>query len=256
MEAMKRNFFLTGALCAAFFCGTAFLCGVARANDSAVTGVGGSWRPLKGEHRAVRMVRENISMNVALRYSPVIKGYYAGYDVTANFVFKNHGAAQWVEMGFPERGSGDIEPKKAQFQNFKTWVNGRRVAATRRIIEMNTEDFTDYNALWTKRVYFKSGETKKIRVSYSSDAGSTAGVGWYAPYDFTGANWRSDVAESWIAVTLSKECKFVFANFNDRKTYVASRKLSNGLTRFFKRWTNWPAQGGFQLWFDAPKLRG
>lgn len=252
MRAMKRNFLLAGVVLSLFT-----LASATRANDSAVTGVGGSWRPLKGEHRAVRMVRENININVGLRYSKIIKGNYAGYDVTANFVFKNYGVAQWVQMGFPERGGGDINPQKSQFQNFKTWVNGRRVAATRRILEMsNDEDFRDYSALWVKRVYFKKGETKNVRVSYSSDAGATAGVGWYAPYDFTGANWRSDVTESLITVTLSKDCKFIHALFNDKKIYVASRKLSDGSTRYFKRWTNWPAQGGFQLWFDAPKLRG
>jgi hypothetical protein len=233
------------------------LSNVAQANDSAVRGVGGSWRPLKGEHRSVRMVREDVNINVGLRYSKIVEGDYAGYDVTANFVFRNYGAAQWVNMGFPERGGGDIKPREAHFQQFHTWVNGKRVPVQRRVLRIEGEDdYNHYEALWVKRVYFKRGETKNVRVSYKSDAGATAGVGWYAPYDFTGGNWRSDVTESLITVTLSNECKFIDALFNDKKIYMASRKLSNGSTRYFKRWTNWQAQGQFQLWFDAPKLRG
>jgi hypothetical protein len=237
--------------------GTMTFSGAAFANDSAVTGVGGSWHPVKGEHRAVRMVREDININVGLRYSPVLQDQYPAYDVTANFVFHNYGPAQWVQMGFPERGAGDIQPAKAQFKSFQTWVDGKRVPVTRQLLNVPgaDEDFTDYKALWVKHVYFKKGETKNVRVKYKSDAGATAGVGWYAPYDFTGANWRSDVTESLMTATLGREFKFIHALFDDKKIYVASRKLSNGSTRYFKRWSNWPAQGPFQLWFDAPKLR-
>jgi hypothetical protein len=68
----------------------------AKANDSNATGIGGRWRMLKGEETTVQMVREHVRI--------VPSG--DEFQTTADFVFRNHGPATTVVMGFPEAAYG------------------------------------------------------------------------------------------------------------------------------------------------------
>ncbi|MBB6048637.1 hypothetical protein [Armatimonas rosea] len=164
----------------------ALLCaGKARANDASISGVGGSVVALRTEHPSVQMVRETVRLDL-------YKGYY---ETTADFVFKNHGSARTVRMGFPERGEG--EGKQGIIQNFWTSVDGKRVTA-QRIRTRHSEE--EYSAYWVKSVPFGKNGERHVRVHFRTKYGG--GIGdTLAAYDFTGGNWRGKVRESVLIIT-------------------------------------------------------
>lgn len=162
------------------------------ANDRSLSGVGGSLVATGGEHPGVQMVREKVTLEV---YPPLL-------FATADFTFQNHGAATRVTMGFPESGSGDIDPhdfgNKPGFFSFETWVDGEKVQTRREIVQL-TKDQT-YEAHWVKEVPFQAGQQRQVRVRYVGPVGSIAGGEREAKYVFSGGNWRGKVEESKLEV--------------------------------------------------------
>ncbi len=162
------------------------------ANDRSLSGVGGSLVATKGEHPGVQMVREKVSLEV---YPRLI-------FATCDFVFKNQGPAAKVIMGFPESGSGDIDPhdfgNKPGFFAFETWVDGEKVKAKREIVQL-TKDQT-YEAHWVKEVSFQAGQERQVRVRYVAPIGTIAGGEQEAKYVFSGGNWRGKVEQSKLEV--------------------------------------------------------
>src|SRR5690606_38790314 len=163
------------------------------ANDSAISGTSGTPGNLKatqlaGEHKTIRMVREQIVMTLGR----------SEYVTDAHFVFRNDGPATTVKMGFPEGAGGDSDfanlKKKTSFKEFKAWVDGREIKAMRMIADANEDDFT-LDALWVKTVPFQRGQTRNVRVRYRSPLG-TSTDGDFVFYDFTGGNWKGKVDES------------------------------------------------------------
>lgn len=216
----------------------------AGANDTAVSGVSGSARPLRGEHRDIQMVRELVWIEV--------RG--DSYTTTADFEFFNHGSAQSVRMGFPEEsyggGSGDRLLKKSSFQSFATWVDGRQVRARRVASEQDVSE--RFKALWVKTVFFGSGQRRRVRVRTESRVGGMAaylseGGGRLASYNFSGGNWKGSVQESVLVAVLHGKgvsVKNVYAEGDPKPT--SSRRSGRGLQRMRYRWANWPAEG---QWF-------
>jgi hypothetical protein len=207
------------------------------ANDTGVSGIGGSWAPLKGEHPSIRMVRENIQMDIRAD---------GQYDVQADFVFRNEGAkATTVYMGFPESGYGDIgDGKSTSFSNFATWVDGQRTAVQRRLTQKrNPTEADDYKALWVKRVAFTKGQTRRVRVRYRSYLGGTSMPHVeFANYNFTGGNWRGKVEESTLSVELHAPGTYLIRH----DTPAFQKREGN---RLFYRWRNWEAQHEFSFEF-------
>jgi len=210
----------------------------ANANDSAVSGVGGRWQMQRAEHRTVSMERENVA--IAVRPD-------ASYAVTADFVFRNYGAATQVMMGFPESWGGDRGPfATTSYQNFRTWVDGRRVAARRAKVK---EKYNEGTALWLKTVSFGAGQVRRIRVSYlSSGGGMSTGEHW-VDYGFTGGNWRGEVRESVLTVQFPPGRYAVrpYDDLPDQPNPEITRR--GGFFRY--RWRNWQAQRDFRLEFKT-----
>lgn len=211
------------------------------ANDSASSGIGGRWRMLKAEHRSVQMVSERV----------VIDGRRLSFRTTADFVFRNHGRAQWVSMGFPDFSGGDVArglKDPSTLENFRTWVDGRRVRA--RFYRVSSRAYGESLGLWTKRVWFGAGQTRRVRVRYfsGSGGGSSNGDQWVS-YNFTGGNWRGKVRESVLEVRFPAEGHYAFKT--DDVTFKSSDKDRPTVTRrgtnFRFRWTNWQAQKEWQL---------
>lgn len=211
----------------------------ALANDSAITGVGGSLTLLKGEHKTIRMVREKVAMILGPK----------DYEVNVDFVFTNDGPATSVKMGFPESGSGDVRQlKKSQMLAFHTWVDGIKTAANWVPVKRNEED--QYEAHWVKDVKFGKGQTHKIRVSYRSAYGGSAtnGLRTFVGYHFTGANWKGKVDESALTVTLRRPGSFVTAGqIRPAGGETGAVKFSQSGPTLSKSWTNWEAQADFTL---------
>ncbi len=228
----------------AFLCALTLLCAASKvsANDFGVYGVGGSWRPFKGEHRSIRMVRETVRLDI---YDIQNARYY---DVNATFVFHNQGAATSVDMAFPER-SGGADAMNAKsltgFTSFRTTIAGKSAKANRVLSKRRLASGVEYQALWIKRVSFKKGETKLVSVKYRSDAGNLAGTGFFASYDFSGENWFGTVKESTLTVVFHSSESQPSAGFFRNKRLAMKRDGST----FTYKWANWQANGPFKFWF-------
>ena len=215
----------------------------ARANDSAFTGVGGSLRPMRGEHSAVRMVREEVRIEV----------HGDHYRTRVDFEFRNEtNRAVTVTMGFPESGHGDVDTVAARqrttFRRFATWVDDQQTPA-RRVISRRGEG--DFGAYWTKQVRFAPNQTRRVRVEYESPFSTMADpFSRRVPYDFTGGNWRGQVAESLLTIRIvAPGLHALRALISPRSDTAEPRPVrleQNGDT-FTHRWRNWEAEGFFEL---------
>jgi hypothetical protein len=83
--------------------------------------------------------------------------------VQVDFVFKNHGPRQTVTMGFPDQGDNVALPTME-----KVWsiVDGVKSIFTFRDRTKRTEDDPNpdvVEGVWTKRVPFAKGESKRVR---------------------------------------------------------------------------------------------
>jgi hypothetical protein len=208
----------------------------AHANDSAFSGVGGSMKPMKGQHSTVRMERERI----------VIDAYANRYVTTVDFVFHNQGHKNVATMGFPESNYGDVEDnsKKSAFLFFKTWVDGVPFKAVR-TAKRSGGDW-EYDAYWVKTVPFARGQRRKVRVQYASPYGGTAMLGFSRAiqYVFTGQNWRGGVARSDMEVRLHTPGRWLMMtmwSLGEKESVPLSWK-QHGNT-FSRSWSNWQAQG-------------
>lgn len=142
-----------------------------------------------GKSRHVQMVSEHIQ--VQLRDDDHL------VDVT--FLFKNHGPAHTVTMGFPEEAYN----MRKTILWMRSYVDGKRVALQRKLIK-SVED-GDSEALWLKKVSFKRGQSRKVRVRYLARSGFGSAGHSYAFYDLkTGSTWNGPIERCRITVDSSR----------------------------------------------------
>lgn len=223
-------------------------CAITKANDFGVSGVGGSWHPTGGEHRSIQMVSERIRIDIFQG-----KDYHRYYDTTADFLFYNQGPAVSVNMAFPEKANGEAalinEKSPSGFRMFQTSVDGQVIKAKRVVAKRKLKSGVEYQALWIKRVSFKKGERKTVKVSFRSAPGNLAGVGWFAAYDFTGGNWFGKVEKSVLTVALHTQTNEPVRAFFAKKPIVTHRNKN----MFTYKWTNWQANGPFRFWYGITR---
>ena len=219
----------------------------ARANDSAIEGIGGSptalgslrkIAPLKGEHPSIQMVNERVNITVNA----------TTYDVRADFEFFNSGGARTVLMGFPEGAAGDMDSvalaKKTAYRNFKTSVDGQAITARRIPLSAESSEF-EFDAYWVKSVPFARRQTRHVRVSYRAPLGETVDSR-FLTYDFTGGNWKGVVKDSLLTVNFAAPGRYTIWPIAKE---LKAQQWREGDTLYF-RWHNWQAQSGFTLRFD------
>ena len=232
--------------------GLLVLAASARANDSAIEGVGGTptvigslkkVAPMQGEHPSIRMVRETIAITVGA----------TNYDVVANFEFHNDGAARKVLMGFPEGAGGDTDfaplVKKSSFQKFRTSVDGKTLKARRIPVPEEGPDVGpdfEFDSYWVKSVPFARHQTRRVRVSYRAPLGDTTDSN-YLSYDFTGGNWKGRVAQSVLSVHFTSPGHYLIWPIARE---LKAQQWHKGDTLYF-RWKNWQAENGFNLRFRS-----
>jgi hypothetical protein len=214
------------------------------ANDSAISGTSGSPGALKanllaGEHSSVRMVREHIEMQIGRD----------DYITDAHFIFYNDGPATTVRMGFPEGAGGDSDfeevKKKTAFKEFTTWVDGKRIRATR--MASGKQETFSFDAYWVKSVRFARKQRRHIRVRYRSELGFVADRSSYVFYDFTGGNWKGKVAQSTLRLAFTFPGTYQLFPIEDVVPMPHRRDSNNEI---FLQWRNWQAQSGFALRFQ------
>lgn len=160
------------------------------ANDTVLTGVGGVWKPLKGEHRHVRMVAERVTVKLP-------KG-----EVQTRFVFENDGPATTVTIGFPESSyspNADTRADVTRFGYFRTWVDGRQVPSKRVVTPQSDECV--FEAFWVREVRFAAGQRRVIVNRYKGGLGELSTGDRTFHYSFaTGANWKGPIERAEVVV--------------------------------------------------------
>lgn len=213
-----------------------------RANDSAFSGVSGTPKPMRGEHASIAMQSERI----------LIVADAKGYSTDVTFVFRNSGGKTKVQMGFPESSSGDTDPKgKSAFLRFATFVDGRRVAAKREVMDGEAPEMEAY---WLKTVEFAPHQTRHVRVAYRSPWGGTTMWGTHSAliYDFTGENWKGKVEHSDLEIRVASPGLWLGLPLFDQQPLAMSFESAplSGEPKvaiFRKTWHNWQAQGTFMF---------
>lgn len=229
--------------------GFAALQSTAIANDFGVSGIGGTYFPLRDEHRSIRMVREKVRIDIYenLNSSTGYPDYY--YDTAIDFVFKNDGKPATIEMAFPESAEGADAgyATKSSFRFFRTSVNGKGVKVSRIIASRKLSSGVSCEALWVKKVSFSKNETKSVRVVYRSGWGNLADVGDFAAYNFTGGTWKGRVGESQLVIYLH----IISSKVN--QGYFNSQRINMSESgKFFSyTWKDWEADGIFRFWFNV-----
>ncbi len=210
---------------------------VALANDSAFSGVSGTPKPMRGEHRSIAMQSEKI----------LIVADSKGYSTRVDFVFRNDGGKTQVQMGFPESSYGDVPlSKKSAFSRFFTSVDGREVAA-RRIVTSAGEDSTD--AYWLKTVAFARHQTRRVRVEYRAPWGGNVewGTRRALVYGFTGKNWKGKVERSDLEIRIIEPGLWIGLPLFDNVPIPMALETSPRVAVFLKTWRDWQAQGFFMF---------
>ena len=208
----------------------------ARANDSSFSAVGGTMKPMKGQHSSVRMESERI----------VIDAYAERYDTTVDFVFHNTGRKNIATMGFPESNYGDVHDAslKTSFLRFNTSVDGVPFKAKRTVTK--DRGVQEFDAYWIKTVPFERGQKRRVRVRYSSPYSGTTMIGFTnaMSYAFTGGNWKDDVKFSDMEIRVHEPGRWLlmsqWSEGEKEATTLAWKRQGNV---FRRRWTKWQAEG-------------
>ncbi|BDI28662.1 hypothetical protein CCAX7_007130 [Capsulimonas corticalis] len=174
----------------------------ARADDGGIT-FGGSPRLLSG-HKTIAMDSEVVTMDV--RDQTV--------TVHCRFVFKNHGPACTVRMGFPDQARGERafqdDPKKppnpnGTFNSFTSKVDGKP-APTSVVI-----DAANNSNVWhAKTVAFGANQTHIVEDDYSTyvggqitDHNSAISQTYYVLH--TGSSWNGNIGRAEVIVRFHRK---------------------------------------------------
>ncbi|MEO7717462.1 MAG: hypothetical protein ABIY70_14775 [Capsulimonas sp.] len=169
----------------------------ARADDGGIS-FGGAPRLLAG-HKTVAMESEVVTMDV---------GEYT-VKTHCRFVFKNHGPACAVRMGFPDRGrgekayqddSGKPANPKGTFHSFTSKVDGKSVPTS------VVQDAANSSDVWhAKTVKFGANQTHIVEDDYTTDIGgqitdhnSAVLQTFYVLH--TGSSWRGNIGRAEVIV--------------------------------------------------------
>ena len=120
-----------------------FLASHAVANDGwwVATGELGGF----GKHDQIQMVEERIAIDLRQEFA----------HVSVDFLFKNHGGATPVTLGFPEEYAG---PMDRGFRSLSSTVDGIRQPVRRKVLSSDAE-WRFWNVVWLKDVRFEADQS-------------------------------------------------------------------------------------------------
>ena len=156
----------------------------ALADDGAIAVVGGAVQMLD-EHSDVRMISAKISADV----------HIGDTKVRCEYLLKNEGKAQTVTLGFPDMpGEGDIGPGPYHLREFRSWVDGKRLA-----VKLQTsahEKGKSFDRWYVRRVWLGPGQTRTIVNTYIQPNGDTTDGSRGFPYTiWTAGSWKGPIGK-------------------------------------------------------------
>jgi len=141
--------------------------------------------------KSIQMVSENIDIRLGDETS----------RVHVDFVFKNHGGKQTVTMAFPDQGYNSNVPN---IKDFKSWVDGAPTKVAFKNLTVKEDEEYEQKGVWTKRVLFGAGQTRKVRVTYTAPNGGSTLKDADCDYILTtGATWFGKIQEARVTVDWS-----------------------------------------------------
>lgn len=154
-------------------------------DDAIFTGNGYSVIPIKSDD--VQMVSEEINIS-------------GGYFVDVTMVFKNFGPEQTLQLGFPYSYWALYDPfldqpKKGKIlkePGFRTWVDGKEVAVTRKVgVKNKLLHELSNGVVYTSNVHFKKNQQRIVRHTYHVGGRSNSdGTHEFIYILKTGALWK------------------------------------------------------------------
>ena len=185
---------------------------IVRADASVYSGDGYDIYPIQNSN--VQLVAETIAItdNHAFGRAPSFGDNR--FIINVDMTFKNKGSDTTLQVGFPVMINEEVGESIEIKTNFRTWVNGKKVAITRKEGVPNPLNDNWYfsKTVYTYTVSFKKGETKKIKHSYNV-GGTHFNTGrWELQYFLrTGALWEGAIEDfSLIYKTRISKAKNIF----------------------------------------------
>lgn len=162
----------------------------ASADDGGMEHIGGTVRLMKDQGQ-IRMLAETVRARVSPKR----------LEVDCVFVMENHGPADTVLIGFPDKSGGPDAPYPPM-TSFRSWVDGVEVECVA-LPDAAGHEYQVWDYWWTKRVAFAAGQTRIIRDHYVGEPGSeVGGTQWFTYVLESGASWAGTIGSAEIIVTL------------------------------------------------------
>jgi len=169
---------------------------IVRADDSVYTGDGYNVYPIQNSD--VQLVAEKIVITDNYAFGRGPRFGDTRFIINVDMTFKNHGPDTKLQMGFPVMINEEVGESIEIKTNFRTWVNGKEVAITKKqgIPNPLKGDWHFSKTVYTYRVSFRRGETKKIKHSYNVGGSLSSVKRWELQYILrTGALWKGVIED-------------------------------------------------------------
>jgi len=166
---------------------------IVQADDSAYYGDGYHVYPIQNSD--VQLAAETIVITDNVAFNRTGKGRFT---IKVDMTFKNQGPDTTLQMGFPvmiDDSGGELREIDTRF---RTWVNGKEVKVIRKQGMPNPlkDDWHFSKTVYTYTVFFKKGETKKIKHSYNVSGTRFNTNRWELIYFLrTGALWKGVIED-------------------------------------------------------------
>jgi len=198
---------------------------IVQADDSVYMGDGYQVFPIQNSD--VQLVAETIVITDNHAFRGGSRFDSDRFTINVDMTFKNHGPDTILQMGFPvmaDDEAGEIDTR------FRTWVNGKEVAITRKQGMPNPlkGDLDFSKTVYTYTVSFKKGETKEIKHSYNVGGTDSNTGNWELEYILrTGALWKGVMEDfTLIYKTHISKAKNIFGFLpREQKAILKGNKL-------------------------------
>jgi hypothetical protein len=157
------------------------------ANDSAITGIGGSIQPMSS-HPSIVMQSEKVE--IKLTSNKIF--------AKTTFVFYNSGKPINVKMGFPEQGWGDVQ--NPEFASFRAFVDGKPLKVQTTPWKANDPNWHRWRV---KTIFFKQGQTRVVTNYYTARPGESVDGTKFVNYVMTtGSSWKGPIGKADIVIDI------------------------------------------------------
>lgn len=196
------------------------------ANDGWMVSSGGAYQFGKANPN-IQMLSEDLRINL-------ING---GANVEVRYVFKNHGPASEITIGFPEE-RGNVEGPG--IRKLSSWIDGRPVRVQRKSLSADFDNRM-YKVVWMKKVKFAANGSRSIIVRYETDlSGDTSETYGFYYTLITAKTWKLPIRDfrvtvDWTQMNDQSKPQFVLPGAQNAWKVSGWRRRTASLHNFVPR---------------------